>query len=81
MMILMKIFFNRCTDGFLRIYLQGQEERYALDEFDYNLCGQDLPPILKSEGPRLVMIFKSGSTQGQGFKARYFFEAGKNCFE
>ncbi|XP_055936422.1 cubilin-like isoform X1 [Argiope bruennichi] len=64
-----------CTEGFLRIYLQGQEERYALDEFDHNLCGQDLPPSLKSEGPRLVMIFKSGSTQGQGFKAQYHFEA------
>ncbi|GIY50571.1 cubilin [Caerostris extrusa] len=64
-----------CTDGFLRIYLQGQEERYALDEFDQNLCGLDLPPSFKSEGPRLVMIFKSGSTQGTGFKAQYHFEA------
>ncbi|KAG8192223.1 hypothetical protein JTE90_014084 [Oedothorax gibbosus] len=66
---------NSCTDGFLRVYLQGQEERYALDEFDHNLCGRNLPPSLKSEGPRLVMIFKSGSTQGQGFKANFHFEA------
>ncbi|XP_071036301.1 cubilin-like isoform X2 [Parasteatoda tepidariorum] len=66
-----------CTDGgFLRIYLQGQEERQALDEFDLNLCGSetDLPPTVISEGPRLAMIFSSGQSTGQGFKARYIFE-------
>ncbi|PRD27455.1 UNVERIFIED_CONTAM: Tolloid-like protein 1 [Trichonephila clavipes] len=67
-----------CTDGgFLKIYIQGQEERQALDEFDLNLCGRILPPPVLSEGPRLSMVFSSGptgSSTGKGFKALYKFE-------
>lgn len=37
-------------------------------------CGSDTPPALLSEGPILVMIFSSGTSQGQGFKGRYSFE-------
>ncbi|GIY62302.1 cubilin [Caerostris extrusa] len=54
---------RRCTDGgFLKIYLQGQEERQALDEFDLNLCGMTLPNPVLSDGPRLSMVFSSGPT-------------------
>ncbi|GFV84211.1 tolloid-like protein 1 [Trichonephila clavipes] len=67
-----------CTDGgFLKIYIQGQEERQALDEFDLNLCGRILPPPVLSEGPRLSMVFSSGptgSSTGKGFRALYKFE-------
>ncbi|XP_035216959.1 cubilin-like, partial [Stegodyphus dumicola] len=64
-----------CSDGgFLKIYLQGQEERQALDEFDLSLCGVTVPPPVLSDGPRLAMIFSSGATTGKGFKARYVFE-------
>lgn len=65
---------NECTDGQLKIYLQGQEERSAVEEFDHMLCGQDIPSTIISEGPRLVMVFNSGSSQGIGFKAKYSFE-------
>jgi len=37
-------------------------------------CGQTIPTSILSEGPSLVIVFSSGSTQGQGFKARYLFE-------
>ncbi len=62
--------YNRCTDAYVRLYTQSQ----ALDEFDYVFCGQTIPPTILSEGPSLVIVFSSGSTQGQGFKAKYIFE-------
>ncbi|XP_067137712.1 tolloid-like protein 2 isoform X3 [Centruroides vittatus] len=63
-----------CPDGNVKVYLQGQEERQALDEFDHVFCGHSIPPVLKSEGPRLALIFNSGSIAGVGFKATYRFE-------
>ncbi|GBN01211.1 Cubilin [Araneus ventricosus] len=72
---------TECSEGgFLKIYLQGQEERQALDEFDLNLCGMIIPPPVLSEGPRLSMVFSSGTSAamtGKGFKARYIFETGE----
>ncbi|CAL1273536.1 unnamed protein product [Larinioides sclopetarius] len=69
---------TECSEGgFLKIYLQGQEERQALDEFDLNLCGMNIPLPVLSEGPRLSMVFSSGTSAaltGKGFKARYTFE-------
>ncbi|UYV63914.1 eat-18 [Cordylochernes scorpioides] len=65
---------SRCPDGHVKLYLQGQEERAAIEEFDHVFCG-DTPPLpVLSEGPRLVMVFNSGSAQGLGFKAKYTFE-------
>lgn len=61
---------NECTDAYVRLYTQS----HALDEFDYVFCGPTLPPHVLSEGPSLVIVFSSGSTQGQGFKAKYTFE-------
>ncbi|XP_065293590.1 cubilin-like isoform X1 [Dermacentor albipictus] len=63
-----------CTDAYLKLYMQGQEERQAVDEFDHAFCGNQAPPALISEGPRLVMVFSSGQTKGTGFRARYSFE-------
>lgn len=64
-----------CTDGYLKIYLKGQEVTDSYDKFDYELCGEDSKPTLVvSDGPRLVMVFSSGELQGRGFKARYSFE-------
>jgi len=59
---------SNCTDGYLKIYLKGQETMDAYDKYDYELCGTEKPPIVVSEGPRLVMVFSSGELQGRGFK-------------
>ena len=61
----------RCNEAYVRLYTQSHD---AVEEFDYVFCGQTLPPPVLSEGPTLVVVFSSGSTQGQGFKARYTFE-------
>lgn len=29
-----------------------------------------MPPLVVSDGPRLVMVFSSGELQGKGFKAK-----------
>lgn len=60
----------RCTDAYVRLYTQLQ----AMDEFDYVFCGETIPPPVVSDGPLLLVVFNSGSTQGQGFKAHYWFE-------
>ncbi|CAG2120802.1 unnamed protein product, partial [Medioppia subpectinata] len=62
---------NDCTDAYVRIFTQSHE---TVEEFDFVFCGQTIPPPVLSEGPTLVLVFSSGSTQGQGFKARYLFE-------
>lgn len=59
---------SNCTDGYLKIYLKGQETVDAYDKFDHELCGNDIPHPVISEGPRLVMVFSSGELQGRGFK-------------
>lgn len=81
-----------CSDGYLKIYLKGQEAMDAYDKFDHELCGDGektnftvgtgsiTVPLgaasLTSDGPRLVMVFSSGEMQGRGFKAKYTFETG-----
>ncbi|XP_028523985.1 tolloid-like protein 1 isoform X3 [Apis cerana] len=66
---------SSCTDGYLKLYLKGQEATDSYDKFDYELCGvKSNPNHVVSDGPRLVMVFSSGESQGQGFKARYTFE-------
>lgn len=61
---------TNCTDGYLKIFLKGQETQDAYDKFDYELCGMDLPTpkIVVSDGPRLAMVFSSGELQARGFK-------------
>ncbi|XP_035739919.1 dorsal-ventral patterning tolloid-like protein 1 isoform X7 [Vespa mandarinia] len=66
---------SACTDGYLKLYLKGQEATDSYDKFDYELCGmKSNPENVVSDGPRLVMVFSSGELQGKGFKARYTFE-------
>ncbi|XP_036225350.2 uncharacterized protein [Bactrocera oleae] len=64
---------SNCTDGYLKIYLKGQETADAYDKFDYELCGNETQRVL-SDGPRLAMVFSSGELQGRGFKGKYIFE-------
>ena len=61
---------TECTDAYIRLYTQSQ----AIEEFDYAFCGDLIPPKVVSDGPILMVVFNSGTTQGQGFKARYWFE-------
>ncbi|XP_018056212.1 PREDICTED: bone morphogenetic protein 1 isoform X4 [Atta colombica] len=64
-----------CTDGYLKLYLKGQEATDSYDKFDYEMCGNNSNPNhIVSDGPRLVMVFSSGELQAQGFKAKYIFE-------
>ncbi|KAG1651900.1 Cubilin [Nymphon striatum] len=66
---------NACTNGFLRVYLRGQEERHAVEEYDHIFCGHvQNPPKLISEGPRLVLVFSSGTSKGRSFKGQFWFE-------
>lgn len=70
--------FCSCSDGYLKIYLKGQEAIDAYDKFDHELCGEESQPVqVVSDGPRLVMVFSSGELQGGGFKAKYTFETGQ----
>ncbi|XP_030573703.1 uncharacterized protein LOC115771944 isoform X1 [Drosophila novamexicana] len=64
---------SNCTDGYLKIYLKGQETADAYDKFDYELCGNETQRVI-SDGPRLAMVFSSGELQGRGFKGKYIFE-------
>jgi hypothetical protein len=59
---------SNCTDGYLKIYLKGQETMDAYDKYDHELCGTERPLPVVSDGPRLVMVFSSGELQGRGFK-------------
>ncbi|KAL1490915.1 hypothetical protein ABEB36_011588 [Hypothenemus hampei] len=64
-----------CSDGYLKIYLKGQETMDAYDKFDHELCGEEAQPTtMISDGPRLLMVFSSGELTGRGFKANYTFE-------
>ncbi|XP_077288055.1 tolloid-like protein 1 [Arctopsyche grandis] len=63
-----------CTDGYLKVYLKGQEASDSYDKFDMDLCGEVSPSIAVSDGPRLVLVFSSGDLWGRGFKAKYSFE-------
>ena len=80
---------DRCTDGYVKVYIQGQEEEHKYDKHDYKFCGElhvascvshlsfagkETPPSINSPGPRLVLLFKGGDTAGSGFKAQYTFE-------
>ncbi|XP_072949921.1 cubilin-like isoform X3 [Epargyreus clarus] len=71
---------STCHDGYLKVYLRGQEATDSYDKHDAELCGEGaagppaFPPPLLSDGPRLVMVFSSGEHQGRGFKAKYTFE-------
>ncbi|XP_059483669.1 tolloid-like protein 1 isoform X3 [Neocloeon triangulifer] len=65
---------GECSDGYLKIYLKGQETMDAYDKYDHEFCGEMLPAQVVSDGPRLVMVFSSGEVQGRGFKAKYTFE-------
>ncbi|XP_075148530.1 uncharacterized protein LOC142222327 isoform X2 [Haematobia irritans] len=64
---------SNCTDGYLKVYLKGQETADAYDKFDYELCGNETQRVV-SDGPRLAMVFSSGELQGRGFKGKYTFE-------
>lgn len=67
----------RCTDGYLKLYLRGQEAMDLYDKFDYEMCGDAADEkMVISDGARLAMVFSSGDLQGRGFKARYTFETG-----
>lgn len=61
-------FRSNCTDGYLKIFLKGQETQDAYDKFDYELCGLEIPHYVVSDGPRLAMVFSSGELQARGFK-------------
>jgi hypothetical protein len=63
-----------CNDGYLKVYMQGQEEKHHYTEHDYEFCGDTNPPQVKTPGPRLVLLFKAGSKAGSGFKANFKFE-------
>ncbi|XP_066904535.1 cubilin isoform X2 [Halyomorpha halys] len=64
-----------CSDGYLKIYLKGQEATDSYEKYDHELCGEvSSPSQMVSDGPRLVMVFSSGELQGRGFKANYTFE-------
>lgn len=62
---------SNCTDGYLKIYLRGQETMDAYDKYDHELCGTEKPLPVVSDGPRLVMVFSSGELQGRGFKVEF----------
>ncbi|XP_020283606.1 bone morphogenetic protein 1 isoform X2 [Pseudomyrmex gracilis] len=64
-----------CTDGYLKLYLKGQEATDSYDKFDFEMCGNKMTPShVVSDGPRLVMVFSSGELPADGFKAKYTFE-------
>ncbi|XP_031332615.1 cubilin isoform X4 [Photinus pyralis] len=64
-----------CSDGYLKVYLKGQETTDSYDKFDHEMCGDETKPqVVVSDGPRLVMVFSSGELMGRGFKANYTFE-------
>jgi len=65
------LFRSACTDGYLKLYLKGQEATDSYDKFDYEMCGnKSNPNHVVSDGPRLVMVFSSGELQATGFKAK-----------
>jgi len=65
---------HKCRDGYVKVYINGQEEEHHYDKHDYMFCGQQTPQTINSPGPRLVLLFKAGSKSASGFKAQYRFE-------
>jgi len=63
-----------CEDGYLKVYMKGQEKEHHYEEHDYQFCGRETPPTVKTEGPRLVLLFKAGQKPGSGFKGNFKFE-------
>lgn len=61
----------------MKVYLKGQEQTDSYDKFDHEMCGDYYPREMMSDGPRVVMIFASGESQGRGFKCQYSFETGQ----
>ncbi len=59
------------------MYIKGQEENHEYDNHDLELCGAALPPVVRSPGPRLVLLFNAGARPGSGFKAKFHFETGQ----
>ena len=43
---------------YFKVYMKGQEEKHHYEEHDYEFCGTTTPPVVKTEGPRLVLLFK-----------------------
>ena len=33
-------FFVRCKDGYVKVYIQGQEEEHKYDKHDFMFCGE-----------------------------------------
>jgi len=64
----------QCDEGYLKVYMRGQEEQHHYGEYDYEFCGTDLPEEVETPGPRLVLLFNSGNKPAQGFKAKFTFE-------
>ncbi|CAG0879051.1 unnamed protein product [Cyprideis torosa] len=65
---------TQCESAYLRVYLNGQEVMGDYGNPDGNFCGERLPPVMVSNGPRILLIFSAGTTPGTGFKAKYTFE-------
>lgn len=65
---------SSCEEGYLKVYMKGQEEEHHYSEHDYEFCGRTAPPVVTTPGPRLVLLFKAGSKPGSGFKANFKFE-------
>ena len=55
---------------YFQVYIRGQEEEHQYDMEDYEFCGKTTPQRVKTEGPRLVLLFNAGARTGSGFKAR-----------
>jgi hypothetical protein len=34
--------FCRCKDGYVKVYIQGQEEEHKYDKPDYEFCGKNI---------------------------------------
>ena len=65
---------DACRDGYLKVYYNGQEEDHTYENHDHQFCGKDMPELVKTPGPRLVLLFNAGKRSGSGFKARFHFE-------
>ncbi|KAI8420676.1 hypothetical protein MSG28_007909 [Choristoneura fumiferana] len=62
---------SACSDGYLKVYLRGQEATDSYDKHDAELCGEGassppFPAPLMSDGPRLVMYRVPGTAAPGG---------------